>query len=267
MLLRRLVRISASAGVTLAAGLVLLHLASQAVLDRSASAATADGSGVDASSASPTSPALETYRQLLQDVSRRREALAGRYRAARTESQRQEVLADARDLLVSAVADRIAPRWYGTRWAYEGTTQTPREGSIACGYFVSTVLRDAGVALERVSLSQQPAERIILSLTSEPYIRRFSDASMKRFVSEVINAGEGLYVVGLDRHVGFLVCRGGKVRMVHSSGLSPWAVVSESAMECQALSRSRYRVIGRISADDSLLRDWLLGQPVPTRKN
>ncbi len=267
MLVRRLIRISASAGVTLAAGLVLLHLASLAVLDRSASAATADGSGVDASGTCPADPVLETYSQLLRDVSSRREVLAGRYRAARTESRRQEVLADARDLLVSVVADRIAPRWYGTRWAYEGTTQTPRKGSIACGYFVSTVLRDAGVVLERVSLSQQPAERIILSLTSEPYVRRFSDASMERFVSEVLDTGEGLYVVGLDRHVGFLICRGGKVRMVHSSGLSPWAVVSEPAMQCQALFRSRYRVIGRISGDDSLLRDWLLGQPVPTRMN
>ena len=33
----------------------------------------------------------------------------------------------------------IHDEWMGTPWDFSGTSQVPRKGSIACGYFVSTV--------------------------------------------------------------------------------------------------------------------------------
>ena len=206
------------------------------------------------------------YAQMLGEIDRERRELAEAYRQARMPSRRREVLQRARAAMVRAVAERIAPYWYGTPWAFHGTTQQPGAGSIACGYFVATVLRDAGFRLERVSLAQQPAERIILSLTGERHIRRFSDAPLGRFVRAVRDDGAGLYVVGLDYHVGLLLCEGAEVFFLHSSGLPPRKVVKEPAEHSAALANSRYRVYGKISADDALLRRWLLGEPIPTRR-
>jgi hypothetical protein len=46
------------------------------------------------------------------------------------------------------------------------TSETPGRGEIACGYFVSTVLRDAGFGVERVRLAQQASERIVRTLSA-----------------------------------------------------------------------------------------------------
>ncbi|MBS3733433.1 MAG: hypothetical protein KGY99_00710 [Phycisphaerae bacterium] len=175
------------------------------------------------------------------------------------------MLNEARQALVRAIARDIAPRWLGTPWAFHGTSQTPGEGAIACGYFVSTVLRDAGLRVERVRLAQQPAERIILSLTGEAHVRRFSNAPLERFVAAVRSCGEGAYVVGLDYHVGLLTCGPEGVFFVHSQGVAPREVVRERAGESPVLDASRYRVFGRITADDALIEAWLTGRAIRTR--
>ncbi len=210
-------------------------------------------------------PAPRPYRQVLADVRARRDALAGRYRAAATTAERRHVLNEARHVLVEAITRDIAPRWLGTPWAFHGTSETPGTGAIACGYFVSTVLRDAGLRVERVRLARQPAERIILSLTGAPHVRRFSNASLARFVAAVRACGEGVYVVGLDYHVGLLTCGPEGVFFVHSQGVAPKEVVRERAAESPVLGASRYRVFGRISADDALIEAWLTGRAIRTR--
>ena len=40
----------------------------------------------------------------------------------------------------SLLTDKIFPYWYGTDWDFNGTTQKPNEGKIACGYFVTCLL-------------------------------------------------------------------------------------------------------------------------------
>jgi hypothetical protein len=39
-----------------------------------------------------------------------------------------------------SLSKTIFPHWYGTVWDYNGYTNTPKNGVIACGYFVSTTL-------------------------------------------------------------------------------------------------------------------------------
>jgi hypothetical protein len=210
--------------------------------------------------APPPSPPL-TYKQLLEDIEKDRAALAEKYDNS---SDKSAVIAEARARFVMAVKD-IAPYWYGTKWDFNGITETPGKGKIACGYFVVTVMRDAGLDVERVRLSRQASERIIKSLTSERHMRRFSNIPVREFVRRVAQNGDGIYVVGLDKHVGMVFCEGGIASFVHSSGLSPWCVVSESALTSPALVRSRYRVYGHISADDDLMVRWLKKEHIPTR--
>ena len=205
---------------------------------------------------------LPNYRATLRQVGARRARLATSYRVANP-TGRAACLRQARQLLLTVLDSAIFPAWASTPWAFYGQSWEPRRGHIACGYFVTTALHDAGLRLERTYLAQQASEAIIQNLTTEPYIRRYRGVSQVKFVRAVQALGPGLYVVGLDFHVAFLRVRAGHAtQMVHASYLPPVAVVGEAAASARALA-SKYRVVGNISADTALIRRWLLGQALP----
>lgn len=190
-------------------------------------------------------------------------------RAEANQSKRHAAALGVNDqaaLLYRAVFRQLAPNWYGTRWSFNGHTELPQNGSIACGYFVSTLLRDAGLKVQRVKLAQQPSEWIIQSLVGEKYIKRFRRQSLPAFVESVRVWGKGLYVVGLDNHTGFVVHDGNRIWFVHASYLAPYQVVREPALSSAALAASHYRVLGKL-ADPVLLQAWVDDRPIDTRQH
>ena len=226
----------------------------------------AQTSAPDSVASSPDAPAAPAaysapaYRATLHRFEVRRRRLASRYRGAATAGARAARLNEARRLLLTALDSAIFPAWEGTPWAFYGTTWEPRRGSIACGYFVTTSLHDAGLRLQRTVLAKQASEVIIKNLTSEAHITRYWGVESNDFVRQVRALGPGLYVLGLDFHVAFLRVReGGGVQMVHASYVGPGTVVREAAESSEALT-SKYRVLGKVSADDVFLRRWLLGE-------
>jgi hypothetical protein len=210
----------------------------------------------------PANISNEGYASKLKSLVVERQKLAEEYRKAG--ENKQEVLEKARRVFVSSIDQNIFPFWYGTDWDFNGATETPREGRIACGYFITTVLRDAGLRLSRVSLAQQASENIIKSLTTASFIKRFHNTPIEKFVDEVKKSGAGLYIVGLDIHVGFILNNGEEIYLVHSSYVEPKEVIREKAAESPILSSSKYRVIGKISADDQLMTKWLNQTAIPT---
>ena len=218
-----------------------------------------------AESPNSTSNDPQHYDHLLTKVEAERVVLAKRYQQATSEAERARIVAEARDVVIRSIYTEIFPSWYGTGWDFNGTTEVPRQGKIACGYFVSTVLRDAGWRVQRARLAQQTSENIILSLTAEPYIKRFRRVPIGDFVKTVKDWGPGIYVVGLDIHTGFIVNDGNEVYFVHSSYVDPFMVVKETALDSKTLETSAYRVLGRITADDELIKRWLLKEEILTR--
>jgi hypothetical protein len=162
-----------------------------------------------------------------------------------------------RKILREAISERLFTYWKGTRWGFHGTTEVPGKGKIACGYFVTTVLRDCGVPLQRVTLAQQASEKMIRTLVDKKHISTYSKVPLEKFVAEVKLNGNQAYIVGLDTHVGFLVCEQNEVFFVHSSGSYPWAVVKEKALESLVLRQSDYRITGCITADKAFLERWV----------
>ncbi len=211
------------------------------------------------------SPDSRSYNDVRTEIEAARVSLASRYRQTTTPTQQAEIIAEAREAITQSIYVGIFPFWYGTAWDFNGTTQTPGQGKIACGYFVSTVLSDTGLRVQRAKLAQQASEIIILSLTTEAHIKRFRRASISDFVEAVRDWGPGLYVVGLDIHTGFIVNIGGDVYFIHSSYVEPYSVVRENAIESKILVASKYRVIGKVSADDQFIVNWLVGKKVMTR--
>lgn len=210
---------------------------------------------------SSLSSSNESYLSQLKSIETERLKLGKEYQQG---ANKKVVLEKARQVFVSSIDEKIFPFWYGTVWDFYGTTQTPKEGKIACGYFVTTILRDAGMRVQRVSLAQQASEKIVKSLTSETYIKRFRNVPIEKFVGDIKTLGTGLYVVGLDNHVGFILNDGAEVYFVHSSYVEPSEVIREKAVTSPILSSSKYRITGNISADDKLLAKWLAQISIPT---
>ncbi|MEZ5299851.1 MAG: hypothetical protein R3F11_04165 [Verrucomicrobiales bacterium] len=196
-----------------------------------------------------------------RDYAEAKKAAAERRTAAAAAGEGGDVEA-ARRAFCRAVRDDIIPPWLGTGWDFNGTTETPGEGKIACGYFVTTVLRDAGLDLERVRLAQAASESMIKTLVSAGHIKRFSDMPIADFTQAVRDWGSGIYVVGLDSHTGFIIADAEGVLFVHSCNWEPCCVIAESADTSPILAKSRYRVLGNLSADAELMRKWRDGEAV-----
>jgi len=160
-------------------------------------------------------------------------------------------------IFTCAVVETIIPGWIGTPWSFNGTSQTPQKGSIACGYFVTTILRDAGLALARIKLSQCASEQMITSLIQPKYIQRFSNVEMGVFIRSIEQQGYGLYVVGLDNHTGFIYNDGKEIYFIHSTFVGTRNVQKEKAFSSDVLRQSKYKVLGKLSADEKLLNRWI----------
>jgi hypothetical protein len=154
----------------------------------------------------------------------------------------------------------VFPYWYGTKWDFNGTTETPNEGSIACGYFVTTVLRDMGVPIKRTKMAQCASEEMIRSLVSKKNIYHLSGLKLEEFEKNLKKLGYGLYVIGLDNHTGFISFSQEGCYFIHSSGYYPFQVVKEKVSESKVLSKSKYKVIGKLTSDEGFLKGWVRHQ-------
>jgi len=160
-------------------------------------------------------------------------------------------------IFCKAITETVIPPWIGTAWDFNGTSENPQQGSIACGYFVTTVLRDAGLNLARIKLAQMASGQMISSLVQSKYIHRFSNISMADFIGSIQRQGYGLYIVGLDNHTGFIYNSGDDIYFIHSTYAGTSNVQKEKAVSCWILEQSKYRVLGKISADEKILERWI----------
>lgn len=209
-------------------------------------------------------PDPQTYAVLTKDLERWRKDLASRYQKAETAAGRSAVEADARALLEQALPAMMRC-WLGTQWDFNGTAKGPGAGKIACGYFVATVLKDAGFQVDRYQLAQQPSENIVRSFLSKESCDLSIGKDYQAFASYAEKREPGVYIVGLDTHVAFLVVGGGEFRFIHSSGSQPWCVVDESRAEASVLQRSNWRMLGNLTADSAVLKRWLRAEKIVVR--
>ncbi len=157
------------------------------------------------------------------------------------------------------LVDKIIPHWYGTPWSFEGHTALPNQGKIACGYFISTTLRDMGIKLNRYKLAQKSPidEAKIISCGS--VINSVIQETPEKAFEEIDRlTQEGLHFIGFDKgHVGYLLKRKGELFLIHSNYLSPGSVCIEPLAESRVFrSFSKFHLVD-ISNNDVLLQLWL----------
>lgn len=191
-----------------------------------------------------------------------RDSLADAYAKAGP-ARKAELVAVARKQVLKSITDDLFPAWMGTPWDFNGVTQKPREGQIACGYFVTTILRDAGFGVERAKLAQQASLKIIKTLCPPEAIKDYGGIDVPELVRRMANLPQGLYIVGLDIHTGFIYNGAKTVDFIHASYGTPREVVHETALKSKVLAQSKRFVLGRVDTD-ALLTKWLTKAAIPT---
>lgn len=151
------------------------------------------------------------------------------------------------------IVETIFPYWYGTPWEFNGYSNIPGKGEIACGYFVSTPLKHIGYNWNRYRLAQQDATTIIKKI-ADNNIQFFRNHTSTDFIKKVKKIENGLYVLGLDSHVGFLYKTDNDIRIIHSSYYGKTCVINEQAANCTALEHSNSYVIGRLNTKENLIK-------------
>ncbi len=114
-------------------------------------------------------------------------------------------LNEARIKLTKCLYNDIFNHWYTTKWSFEGHTETPKQGTIACGYFVSTTLRDVGFNLNRYKLAQRKPEDETKSIACGTAIDKLQNINKQELKKYFLKQKDGIYFIGLDFHVGIFI--------------------------------------------------------------
>jgi len=210
-------------------------------------------------------PDPDLYQELKSNLRNQHAELSQRDKKAKNSTERELIKKEARDVLESALP-QLMRCWLGTPWDFNATSQEPGSGKIACGYFVSTIMRDAGFKVERIKLAQQPSQNIIRTFLPRSQMHVRTQTSYSQFLKQVTDRGPGIRIVGLDRHVAFLVINPDlSMRFIHSSGAAAKCVVDEGRDHAYTLKGSQYRVTGNITRHEEVIEQWLTQQPLRTK--
>ena len=198
----------------------------------------------------------QRYKRILGEIGQKKEELVKQYLM---DSTNEELAIDkAREFLIEQLCDSVFPAWYGTLWDYNGYTNEPREGVVACGYFVSTPMKHVGFNLNRYRLAQQYSRKGV-ELTCSNVKTYSSKESLHEFIK---NHPDEIYMVGLDNHVGFITKRGEDVSFVHSNYGTPFGVVKEPLLESTTFGWSKHYVLGNLTGNRNIIVKWLLGEEI-----
>lgn len=170
----------------------------------------------------------------------------------------------AKEYLYSTLTDSIFTYWYGTTWDFNGITEKPRKGKIACGYFVTTTLKHSGFSLPRVKLAQQAASIIIRTLCPKKSIKTYN--KLEKLKAYLDTQPKGIYIVGLDTHVGYLWNTRAALYFVHASYSGNRQVSKELWNESIVLGKSKLFVVGNLLDNVALMNHWIKGTDIVMKK-
>lgn len=195
------------------------------------------------------------YNALLQEIEVKKSAFQTSYSQVNATSK-AKIIDETRAYLTNIIANNIFNQWYGTKWDFNGTTRTPQKGEIACGYFVTTVLVDVGFKIPRIKWAQSASE-VFIKKMSPNNLKRFTDRPLSEVKKYLFAAGNGLYLVGLDNHVGFVLVDGKSISFIHSNYYFPEVgVMKEDISTKNPLKDSHYRIFGKLLMDEMVV-NWL----------
>ncbi len=207
----------------------------------------------------------KSYREVLKEVDGLRKSLRKKYLSKKTKQEKNIFLDTVMIEFSNTLVHRIIPYWYGTKWDFDGHTSKPKEGKIACGYFLSTTLRDMGLVINRYTLAQQSPISEALTIALEKTY--FTDITFELFASNntvvkrIKRLGKGLYFAGIgDNHVGYLYITKEGIFLIDSNCIHEKVTFEEIEKSIAFLDRKYY--IAEITGNHSLALKWLFKRKI-----
>ncbi|MFK7905825.1 MAG: hypothetical protein AB8B69_11900, partial [Chitinophagales bacterium] len=208
----------------------------------------------------PYRPAIaaQNYDASIREIDQHRRVLAKALLSANQPTDIEQIFADAEHLFTNALTQHLLPKWYGTLWDFYGHCEKPQEGFIACGYLVSTNLNHVGININRYTMAQQWPINMVQSLVAQKDIEHLYSRS--RSVETLERLGHGFYIVGLDKHVGFIRYDHTGMFFVHSNYMGNQSVVAEPLRSSTAYTQTQNYYLAKLSDNRGLLTKWLKGK-------
>lgn len=198
----------------------------------------------------------KSYTTFLSDTKSKLSSLRIAYKNG-TKQQKDSCIIVAGKLLEESMTKGSFHYWLGTEWDFNGTTNTPKTGEIACGYFVSTTLKHLDFNLNRYRLAQKGSydeEVYLCGKETITTIRNQTPEDLKNYFKS--NFKKGLYMIGLANHVGYLYYDGNELYFIHSNYGSPDCVVIEAFVGSE-VSSSNIFCVAPLSNNKELMRKWI----------
>ncbi len=219
--------------------------------------------------------APDDFDATLARIEKTRSDLARRYAIARTPKVKRAVRAEARVFVVRALTGDIFPAWLGTPWhmGQDDDAAVPHEKGkrVSCSYFVTAALQNVGLALDdRRRWAESAALHIQRSLAPRVAdLHRYFSIPPAELAERLARLPKGLYVIGLNCHVGFVRVAADGVWFIHSDYVEPDVGVRiEPLAESAAIasSQSTGYWVTPVFQDDRLIEYWLTGRPVAIQR-
>jgi hypothetical protein len=153
---------------------------------------------------------------------------------------------------------KIVPSWLGTTWNFYGTTKVPQQGTIACGYFVTTTLFDMGVNINVAKYAQCGSDIMAKHLIDKKNYSNLSNLSFESFIKNLKSRKPFLAIVGLDFHTGYILNNGKELYFIHSSYINKRGVIKQIAAESGELKSSKWKSMGFITEDKKFIQNWVI---------
>jgi len=202
------------------------------------------------------------YAQICRRLDKQRKALGAEYECA-NDAGKKAALGKARNLLLNTMADSLLVCWYGTGWDFNGTSTCPRQGNIACGYFVTTVLKQAGFNISRGFLAQQASSVMIRTFCPGDKVKTITNNQTQKLIDHLKSKPDGIFLLGLDNHTGFVIKKNGQLNFVHSNYLSDVdKVVCEPLEKSSIIQSNGFFVAGELLYSDETMVKWMKGEKI-----
>ena len=111
-------------------------------------------------------------------------------------------------------------------------------------------------------MAQQAASVLIKRLCDRKSIKTIGNNDTERLIAYLRKQPDGVFILGLDTHVGFIEKRDGQLDFIHSSFSTRRRVVRERVINSTVISSSSIYMVGNLLANKKLIRRWLLKKKV-----
>ncbi len=226
-----------------------------------------DDSFIDTLAIGLTFTPNKKYSEIKAEIQTKRIALSKAFLKETDPKKKKIILDKARVYFTDKLLNGLVPHWYGTVWDFNGYTNTPNDGVIACGYFVSTTLKHMGLKINRYKLAQQaglneakslqPNNKLLIYHVNETH--SFEDVLMQ--LKKQLK--DGLYFVGLSNHVGYIYVKDNELYFLNSDYAKGIVVIDKAAYS--PVLKSGIYVIANITHNDFLIKSWLLNTVIPIK--